>query len=521
VRRLLLLPAVLLVLAAPAAAGTIRGTARSDVISGTQRRDAIRAGAGSDFVQVAWGGVDTVRCGSGRDVVTADFADRIAADCEVVARRLSVDRSTDPASQHETAVEPDSFAWGQTVVAAFQLGRFEVGAASNIGWATSADAGRTWRRGVLPSLTVDSSPPGPELRASDPTVAYDAVHQTWLIGTLTVERGAMHVLVARSPDGYTWSPPVTVASGPVLDKEWIACDNGPASPHRGRCYAAYTDDARNWTVVQWSDDGGLSWSTPVQATSTLVGTQPVVRPDGALVVVAVDFDGDRALTGTIAAVVSTDGGATFTRSTVAQLQTHPAGGLRAVSLPSVAIDSGGKLYAAWHDCRFRVGCTGNDLVLSTSQDGVSWTAPARIPVAPAGSSQEEFLAGLDADPLQPGRLGLVYAYYLPGSCARGSCLVGAGFVSSADGGASWSPQQQLQAVPVRLDWLARTEGGRMLGDYYSTSFAGDRVVPVFTLAVAPVGESLREAVFAASLPVVPTLRATSAARATGAPQPVR
>jgi BNR repeat-like domain/RTX calcium-binding nonapeptide repeat (4 copies) len=501
--RHLLLPALLLLIAAPAAAGTIRGTPGSDVISGTQRRDVIRAGAGDDFVQAAWGGVDTIRCGGGRDVVTADLADRVAADCEVVARRLSVDLSTDPAGQHETAVEPDSFAWGQTIVAAFQLGRFETGAAATIGWATSTDAGRTWRRGTLPSLTADSAPPGPERSASDPTVAYDAVHATWLIGALTLDQGGTHVMVSRSQDTRAWSPPVTVASGPVLDKDWIACDNGPTSPHRGRCYLAYTDDEQNWTVVQWSDDGGASWSVPVKATSTLVGTQPVVRPDGALVVVAVSFNGDQALTGSIAAVVSTDGGATFTRSTVAALQAHPAGRLRAVSLPSVSIDETGTIYAAWDDCRFRVGCSGNDLVLSTSTDGLAWTAPARISVAPAGSSQEEFLTGLAADPLQPGRLGLVYAYYLPGSCATGTCLVGTGFVSSADGGASWSVPQQLDAVPVRLDWLARTEGGRMLGDYYSTSFAGNRVVPVFTLAIPPLDGRLREAVFAASLPTLP------------------
>jgi BNR repeat-like domain/RTX calcium-binding nonapeptide repeat (4 copies) len=499
----LLLTAALLLLAAPATAGTIRGTGRSDVVVGTERRDLIRAGAGNDFVQVAWGGVDTVHCGGGRDVVTADLADRVAADCEVVARRLSVDLSTDPASQHETAVEPDSFSWGRTVVAAFQLGRVATGAASNIGWATSVDAGRTWRRGVLPALTVASSPPGPELRASDPTVAYDAEHGTWLIGTLTIEQGATHVLVARSPDGYAWSSPVTVATGPVLDKDWIACDNGAASPRRGRCYAAYTDDAQNQTTVQWSDDGGVTWSSAVKATSTLVGTQPVIRPDGTLVVVATSFNGDQALTGTIAAVVSPDGGATFTRSTIATLQTHPAGGLRAISLPSVAIDSDGTMYAAWDDCRFRVGCSGNDLVLSTSTDGLAWTAPARIPLAPTTSSQEEFLTGLAADPRQPGRLGLVYAYYVPRSCAAGGCLVGTAFVSSADGGTSWSIPQRLDALPVQLDWLARTEAGRMLGDYYSTSFAGDRVVPVFTLAIPPLDGRFREAIFAASLPVVP------------------
>ena len=32
--------------------------------------------------------------------------------------------------------------------------------------------------------------------------------------------------------------------GITFDKNWIACDNGPASPFRGRCYIAYTDALR-------------------------------------------------------------------------------------------------------------------------------------------------------------------------------------------------------------------------------------------------------------------------------------
>jgi hypothetical protein len=493
-------PALLLLLAVPAAAATIHGTARSELLQGTARPDTILARGGGDFVQAAWGGIDTVRCGGGRDVVSADLTDRVASDCEVVARRLSLDASTNPAGQHETAVEPADFAWGSTVVAAFQLGRIPAGAANDIGWATSTDAGRTWHRGVLPSLTVASTPPGPELAASDPTVAYDAVHGTWLIGTLTLEQGSSHVLVARSQDGRTWSAPVTVATGPVLDKDWLACDNGASSPHRGRCYAAFTDDDANTTVVQSSDDGGVTWSAPVSATSALVGTQPVILPDGSLVVVAGDYRGEDALTGAIDALVSHDGGATFTRVVVADLESHSAGGLREASLPSVAVDAAGTIDAVWADCRFRAGCGGNDLVLSTSTDGVTWSAPTRIPIAPAASSQEEFIPGLAADPARPGRLGLVYAYYVPGSCARGTCLVGTGLVQSTNGGRSWSPQQRLDALPVRLDWLARASGGRMVGDYYSTAFAGNRVVPVFTLAIPPAAGSFREAVFAASLP---------------------
>src|SRR3954453_8680202 len=44
--------------------------------------------------------------------------------------RLSTDPYTNASSQHRTEVEPDSFAFGSTMVAAFQVGRFTDGGAS-------------------------------------------------------------------------------------------------------------------------------------------------------------------------------------------------------------------------------------------------------------------------------------------------------------------------------------------------------------------------------------------------------
>src|SRR5262249_50742136 len=160
-------------------------------------------------------------------------ADMVSSSCEVVSRRLSVDPSVNPRSQHETAVEPADAAWGTTVVATYQVGRFEQGGASNIGFAVSHDSGRTWQRGLLRGVTVESSPPGPESAASDPTVAYDAVHGQWLIGTLTLEEGGSRVMIAHSTDGLHWSLPVTAANGPTLDKDWLACDNNASSPFHG------------------------------------------------------------------------------------------------------------------------------------------------------------------------------------------------------------------------------------------------------------------------------------------------
>jgi BNR repeat-like domain len=492
-RRLALL-ALLLLFASTATAATIHGTKGVDTIVGTPSADRIVTGAGGDFIQVAFGAIDTVDCGPGSDIVSADAADKVAANCEVVARRLSVDPYANTDSQHETAVEPDSASWGDTVVAVYQVGRREGGAAANIGSAVSRDDGRTWTRSLLPGTTVNAVPPGPEIAASDPAVAYDAVHGVWIAATLTLERNNFsHVYTTRSTDGEHWALPVDAAAGPILDKDWITCDNGTASPFHGRCYLEYTDDQKNITVSQFSTDGGQTWSPPVRAGNVLVGTQPVVQPNGTLVVVAGNYTDERALTGSMVALRSTDGGATFSTFTVSDLQSADNSPMRAISLPSVEGDSNGTIYATWSDCRFRSGCSKNDLVLSTSTDGMTWTAPVRIT---AGT--DAFIPGLAADPAHPGRLALVYAHYY-GTCSGGPCILGMSIVQSGNGGKTWSAPQRLDAQPLSTNWLPRAEGGRMVGDYFSTSYAGSRVVPVFALATSPLNGRLREAIFAESL----------------------
>jgi hypothetical protein len=493
-----LVPLVLaLVCVSTSAAATPRGTSKSDLIVGTAAADTIKAGAGGDFVQVAFGGKDRVDCGSGKDVVSADLSDVVAPNCDVVSRRLSIDPYANADSQHETAVEPDSASFGNTVVAVYQLGRREAGAAANIGTAVSRNGGRTWTRSTLPGTTVDATPPGSEIGASDPVVAFDAAHNVWLAGTLTVEKSFSHIEVARATDGQHWSAPAPAAGGPILDKEWLTCDNGASSPFHGRCYLEYSDDQANTTVSQYSTDGGVTWSTPVRAGSLLVGTQPVIQPNGTLVVVAGDYRDEAALSGTMVALRSTDGGSTFTRFTVSDLQASDNTPMRAVSLPSVAADSNGTLYAVWSDCRFRTACTVNDLVLSTSTDGMTWTAPTRIT-----SANSAFIPGLAADPLHPGALAVVYAHY-DGSCpTQGPCTLGISFAQSQSGGKTWTAPQRLEAQPFSTNWLPRAEGGRMVGDYFSTSYAGSRVVPVFALATNPSNDRFREAIFATSLNAV-------------------
>jgi Ca2+-binding RTX toxin-like protein len=56
------------------------------VLTGGKGRDTLDGGPGNDRIFAVDGAVDTVRCGSGKDVVTADRVDKVARDCETVHR---------------------------------------------------------------------------------------------------------------------------------------------------------------------------------------------------------------------------------------------------------------------------------------------------------------------------------------------------------------------------------------------------------------------------------------------------
>jgi hypothetical protein len=440
---------------------------------------------------------DLVSCGRGRDLATIDLLDRVRVDCELVTREISRDPYRNAESTHQTEVEPDTAANGATVVAVFQVGRVFDGGAANIGFAVSRDRGRSWKHGLLPSLTPFSRPQGSYPRATDPSIAYDAVHRVWLVATLAFGPDSSALLVSRSRDGARWSRPVVATLAPtsvpnqlLLDKQWIACDNGAASPFRGRCYISVDDLRTTQIATQFSADGGLTWSVLVSGPgfpgrrsiqgAFAPGVQPIVRPDGTVVIPY--FDETQ-----LAAIRSTDGGLTWSAAIpITPAGYRPHAGVRAAPLPSAEVDGAGTIYVAWADCTRRASCTGNDILVARSADGVSWSAPVRVPT---GAPDAE-LPGLAAT--GSGRLAL--AYYI----LRGRSLDVA-FVSSRDGGAHWTRSQRLNSRSVPLAWIVTTSQGSMVGDYISTSFAGGRAVPVFALAFRPQGGALRESMFATSI----------------------
>ena len=504
--------AVALAAAGSGPGAVIRGTPRNDVLRGTvgpdlilggAGRDLVRAGPGADRVAVQADAVrDSVVCGPGRDIVNAERSDTVARDCEIVSRQLTRAGFRAAGDESGAEVEPDSFAAGRTLVAAYQVGRFEDGGAAAIGFATTRDAGRSWTFGLLPRVAA----PGERGAVTDPVVAYDELHRTWLVTSLRVTRGLDELLVSRSPDGRTWNAPVAAAASPgeAFDKEWIVCDNWDESPFRGRCYLSYLDLVSERIATRWSADGGATWSAPAVGPPSpargwqVNGAQPVVRPDGTLVVVYVAFSNVHAER--IVAVPSADGGQTFDLPTVvASMGEAEIRGLRASPLPSVDVDRAGRIYAAWHDCQFRPECSANDIVLTTSRDGTAWSDPRRVPAGPPTfAGFDHFIPGLAVDPATSGAQARVaIVYHSLATCGVVTCPgIDVSLITSPDGGATWTAPQRLTAQPMQLSWLAPTGIGRMLGDYISTSYVGGRPIPVYALASEPSRTTLRQSIFA-------------------------
>ena len=406
--------------------------------------------------------------------------------------QISSDPYTNSGSQHYTEVEPDTYSYGSTIVAVFQAGRYSDSGSSNIGWATSTDGGNNWEHGFLPGTTQLVQ--GPFTRISDPSVSYDADHDTWIISSVAIigtgnSLASPTILVNLSHDGgLTWSNPVMVVDGgsTYYDKDWITCDNTYTSPFYGHCYIEWDDnDQRGLILMSTSTDGGQTWgSTETTADNALgIGGQPLVQPNGRVIVPISGYDDSF-----MHAFISTNGGASWSKTTtVAKITTSV--------LPTAAMDASGKVYLVWTDCHFEKNCAkdGNDLVMSTSTDGVTWSPLQRIPINPVGSGVVYSVPGLGVDEITSGSTAhLALAFYYSSAGCSSKCQLNVGFVSSTDGGTTWSTKIHL-AGPMLLSWLP--QGRNLVGDYMSTSFADELAFPVFAIAQAPTQGHLNEAMY--------------------------
>ena len=315
--------------------------------------------------------------------------------------------------------------------------------------------------------------------------------------------------MSRSRNGIRWQAPVSSIRSEVLDKNWIACDNWPGSPHRGSCYLTVLDIELDAIVMRTSRDGGRTWSRSVvvahggSADQGINGAQPLVRPNGTVLVVFTSLAGYPTVNGNhIATARSTDGGASFEpQRSVASIegQAFFIYGVRAPQFLSGDVDAGGTVYLSWHDCP-EYECDGNEIRFARSADGSNWTTPQSLPVSPGTDERGRLLPAPRRRPGTRGtRAQVAVAYYsmrcldyltavsMPFSCGRETEVERGGL------------PERLNPKTMKLEWLADTNLGRMVGDYISTSFVGLRPIPVLALASAPSGGRFNEAIFASRL----------------------
>ena len=437
------------------------------------------------------------------------------AQAQFTLVKISVDHFTNADSVHKTEVEPDIFAWGSTLVSTFHVARRpgSIGwGSADVGFSTSTDGGKTWKYGVLPDLTVNYKD-GAYGAAADPSVAYDAKHGEWLISTLPLvglnpeSNYIGDVAVSRSKDGLHWSKPVPVDTTHLDDKNWTVCDNTSTSPYYGNCYTEWDQAYGSGDVLMsTSKNGGKTWGPgkPSADQARGLGGEPLVQPNGTVVV---PYEGscNQNRSSGICAFSSTDGGKTWQTSVlVSSIDSHgDAGNIRNPNLPSAQVDGAGTVYVVWDDCRFRSGCTANDIVMSTSSDGSKWSVPARIPIDGVKSGVDHFLPGIGVDPTTSGNtanLTVVYYYYPVSNCS-GNCQLDVGFVTSQDGGSTWTKWQQL-AGPMQLTWLPLSDNGYMVADYIGVTYTNGNPFGVFAVATAPAKDgTLHEAMYTTQEPL--------------------
>jgi hypothetical protein len=424
-----------------------------------------------------------------------------------------------PRGQHATEVEPDTFAWGSTIVSVYQVGRVFNGGATDIGFSRSINGGVSWTHGFLPGTSQQAMQPGPFFSASDASVAYDARDGVWIsswLGAHFSGGGVVDVMVSRSTDGgQTWGDPVSVAAtGVFYDKNWSACDNSPTSPFYGHCYTEFDNaSAGDLELMSTSADGGLTWGPPTPTADRIhgLGGQPVVQPNGRVIV---PFEGLSGASG-IRSFSSDDGGATWNASVQISTRTsHGVPGVRTSPLPSAEVNRDGTVYVVWQDRRFEPGGTANDIIMSTSADGTTWSPVIRIPLDPIGSNVDHFIPGLAVDRTSAGSqtlLGLTYYSEQPSGCVGLTCTIQANFSSSLDNGQTWSTPQPL-SDPMQLAWIAPTTQGAMVGDYISTSFLAGQQRAIGAIAVGfppPSAGTFNEPMFAALQKVRPGVNPVS------------
>jgi hypothetical protein len=162
-------------------------------------------------------------------------------------------------------VEPHvirSFFDPNLLVATFQEGRYENGAAVAGGYSVSTDGGLTWSRALIPGMKrIDG---GPYFRAADSVAGIDLAGNVYLSHVVfgNAQPPPNATVISRSTDrGQSFSAPNLVFSAlPETDKTWMTINTFPQSATANRIVVMGNvfGDGRDQLHSSFSDDQGTT-----------------------------------------------------------------------------------------------------------------------------------------------------------------------------------------------------------------------------------------------------------------------
>ncbi len=338
----------------------------------------------------------------------------------------------------------------------------------------SHDGGQTWRLGCtrphqhgeqVADEDVTFGPDGSLFFVNMRTPGGGGTAGTYRYGTA----GVGSIDLARSPDGgVTWEQLASVPR--YIDRPCLAIDGTPG-PNRGHLYIHANIEE---PIVLTSADSARTFSPSILLQPKVRSTRPsnpVVLADGSLLVTSAVF-----ITGSDAHLElplwrSADGGRSFVQLTpnLAGRWKHArikSSSVFDVFYPRLAPDPGspkldGRLYCVWRDGH---GSDESYILFARSRDGgTTWSAPVILSEQPAGPDPgPEYNADIPAIAVNKSgvvavtwydRRGLPRHVVGPGGIIPPAPGYNARLRVSCDGGATWQPSVQLNAVPMQADRL--------------------------------------------------------------------
>jgi hypothetical protein len=300
--------------------------------------------------------------------------------------------------------------------------------------ATSTDGGKTW--GNVREIIVDTDATyfhDKESVTADPTTAGTA-YIVWDRTPWCCDYPAPSMMSKTTDFGVSWSAPQLITpvnnnTGDLGNVMVVDPNTGTLYDFLDRFYNTTSGTIRKYLVIK-STDGGANWSSPV--------------------------------------VVATDKG-------IDDYDPHPGGGyLRTgVAIVSAAIDrTTGRLYVVWEDARFTGGAH-NQVLISTSPDGTSWSKPA---VVSTTIGQTAFTPAVAVN--DDGQVAVTYFDFRSYDSGKSRLPTSYWMRISPPRGKAFGPDIAL--LPDTFNILnAPDAGGLFLGDYMGLAARGSSFVALY------------------------------------------